>query len=50
MRKKKITRQFKNFRIYRDFYGKPFKGDWMAKVVFLIQILQTFGGRYNRYF
>ena len=50
MRKKKITRQFKNFRIYKDLYGKPCKGDWMAKVVFLIQMLQTFGGRGNRYF
>ena len=50
MRKKKITRQFKNFRIYKDLYGNPCKGDWMAKVVFLIQMLQTFGGRYNRYF
>ena len=50
MRKKKITRQFKNFRIYKDLYGKPCKRDWMAKVVFLIQMLPTFGGRCNRYF
>ena len=42
MRKKTFTRQFKNFRIYKDLYGKPCKRDWMAKVVFLIQMLQTF--------
>ena len=24
--------------------------DWVAKVVFLVQMLLTFGGRYNRYF
>ena len=50
MGKKKITWQFKNFRIYKDLYGKPCKRDWMAKVVFLIQMLLTFGGRCNRYF
>ena len=33
-----------------DLYGKPCKRDWMAKVVFLIQMLLTFGGRCNRYF
>ena len=49
MRKKKITRQL-NFRIYKDLYGKPCKRDWVAKVVFLIQMLLTFGGRCNRYF
>ena len=31
-------------------YGRPCKRDWMTKVVFLIQILLTFGGRCNRYF
>ena len=31
-------------------YGKPRKGDGIAKVVFLIQLLLTFGGRCNRYF
>ena len=31
-------------------YGKPCKRDWVAKVVFLIQMLLTFGGRYNHYF
>ena len=36
---------FENFQI-----GKPCKRDWMAKVVFLIQMLPTFGGRCNRYF
>ena len=35
--------------MYKDLYGKPFKPDWMVKVVFLIQILLIFGGRCNRY-
>ena len=39
MRKRKIKRQFKNFRIYKDLYGKPCKRNWVAKVVFLIQML-----------
>ena len=38
------------FRNYKDLYGKPCKRDWMAKVVFLIEMLPTFGGRCNRYF
>ena len=25
-----ISRQFENFEIYRDLYGKPFKHDWVA--------------------
>ena len=50
MRKRKIKRQFKNFRIYKDLYGKPCKRHWMAKVVLLIQMLVTFSGRCNRYF
>ena len=50
MRKRKIKRQFKNFRIYKDLYGKPCKSDWMGKVVFLIQMLVTFSGRCNRFF
>ena len=50
MRKGKIQRQFKSFRIFKDLYGKPCKRDWVAKVVFLKQMLLTFGGRYNRYF
>ena len=33
-----------------DLYGKPCKRDWVAKVVLLIQMFLTFGGRYNRYF
>ena len=37
------------FRNYKDWYGKPCKRDWMAKVVFVIQTLLTFGGRCNRY-
>ena len=31
-----ISRQFENFEIYKDLYGKSFKRDWVAKVVFLI--------------
>ena len=31
-------------------YGKPRKRDWMAKVVFLIQMLSPFSVRCNRYF
>ena len=45
--------RFKNFRIYKESYGKPLKHgplDWVAKVVFLIQILLIFGDRCNRYF
>ena len=38
------------FRNYKDLYGKPCKSDWMAKVVFLIQMLPTFCGRCNCYF
>ena len=45
-----ISRQYENFKIYEDLYGKSFKRDWMAKVFRLLQILQTFGGRYNLYF
>ena len=36
--------------IYKDLYGKPCKRDWKVKVVFLIQMFLTFGGRRNRYF
>ena len=42
-----------DFRIYKESYGKPLKHgplDWVAKVVFLIQILLIFGDRCNRYF
>ena len=41
---------FENFEIYKDMYGRPCKRDWMAKVVFPIQMLLTLGGRCNRYF
>ena len=34
----------------QDLHGKPYKRDWMAKVIYLIQMLPTFGGRCNRYF
>ena len=44
-----ISRQYENFKIYEDLYGKSVKCDWMAKVFRLLQILLTFGGRYNRY-
>ena len=33
-----------------ELYGKSRKCDWVAKVVFLIQMLPTFSGRCNRYF
>ena len=48
----KVKRQFQNFILYKDLNGKPCKRDWMAKlkVVFLIQMLATSGGRCNRYF
>ena len=41
---------FENFENYKDLYGKPCKRDWMAKAVFLVQMLPTFGGRCNRCF
>ena len=41
---------FENFEIYKDMYGRPCKRDWMAKVVFLIQMFLTLGGRCNLYF
>ena len=34
----------------KDLHGKPCKGDWVAKVVFHIKMLLTFGGRCNCYF
>ena len=36
---------FENFEIYKDLYGKLCIRDCVAKVVFLIQMLLTFGGR-----
>ena len=40
-----ILRQFENFDIYKDLYGKPLKRDWVAKVVCPAQILLIFGDR-----
>ena len=39
-----------NWLMYKDLYGKLCKRDWVAKVVFLIQMLLTFGRCGNRYF
>ena len=44
-----MSRQFENFEIYKDLDGKSLKREWVAKVVFLIQILFIFGGRCNRF-
>ena len=46
----KFSKQFKNFKIYKELFEKPWKRDWVAKVVFLIEVLLTFGGRYNCFF
>ena len=46
----KIQLQFKNFKIYKDLYRKPLKHDWVARVVFLIQIPLIFGNCCNHYF
>ena len=43
----KILRQFDNFKIYNDLYGKPRNRDWVARVSFPTQILLIFGGRCN---
>ena len=40
----------KKKRNYKDLYEKPYKRDWMGKVVYPIQMHPTFGGRCNRYF
>ena len=45
-----ISGQFENFKIYKDLYGKPFKHEWVTKVVFLIPILLIFGDRCNHPF
>ena len=50
MRKERFNDTFKNVRIYKDLYEKPCKRDWVAKAVFLIQMLLTLDGRCNRYF
>ena len=39
-----------NLLMYKDLYGKLCKRDWVAKVVFLLQMLLTFGRCGNRYF
>ena len=41
---------FENFEFSKNLYGQPCERDWVAKVVILIQMLLTFGGRCNRYF
>ena len=46
--KKAKKRQLKIFRIYKDLNRKPCKRNWVAKVVFLIQMLLiAFDGRCN---
>ena len=34
MCKGKILWQFETIKVYKDLYGKPFKHDWVARVVF----------------
>ena len=50
MRKEIFSQQFENFKIYKDLYRKPFKRDWIAKVVFLIKILLIFCSHCKGYF
>ena len=50
MLKEIFNEGFWKFPKYEDLCRKPCKRGWMAKVVFLIQMLPTFGGRCNRYF
>ena len=39
---------FEKFKIYNSLYGKQCKRDWVAKVVFLVQMLLTLiGGRFS---
>ena len=45
-----FLRQFENFEMYKGSFVKPIKRDWVARVVFPIQILLIFGGLFNRYF
>ena len=41
---------FEKFKIYKDLYGKQCKRDWVAKVVFLVQMLLTLiYGRCNHF-
>ena len=36
MCKGRILRRFETSKVYKDLYGKPFKRDWVARVVFPI--------------
>ena len=36
MCKGRILRRSETFKVYKDLYGKPFKRDWVARVVFPI--------------
>ena len=45
MLKKVFHNSFENFEVSQDLYGKPCKRYWVAKVVFLIQMILI-----NRYF
>ena len=36
--------------VYAETFSWEIKRDWVAKVVFLMQILPILGGRSNRYF
>ena len=39
---------FEKFKIYNGLYGKQCKRDWVAKVVFVMQMLLTLiGGHFN---
>ena len=43
-------RQCKNFEIYKDLFEKPFQRNWVARLVFPIQILLFFGALCNHFF
>ena len=45
-----ILKQFENFQIYKGLYGKLLKHDWVARIVFPIQIPLIFNGHCVRYF
>ena len=42
MFKEKFYESMNKFEIYKDLYGKPLKRDWVAIVLFPIQILPIF--------
>ena len=44
-----LHESFENFKL-QEFVWKPCRRNWMAKAVFLIQRLPTFGGRFNPHF